>query len=165
MSILIPVYSKGITLNELPEYISVYFEIANCKQRCKGCHSVWLQENAPYLSIKEILSYAKTQIDRGANAIILMGGTTNGIPTDSLKKLINTLAYYAPVCIYSGSDNTKADLDLLKNSKLKWLKTGSYQELKGGLDVDTTNQRFYVKYTEDRIFDMTPIFFKQHEKS
>lgn len=177
MSILIPVYSKGITLNELPDHISVYFEIANCKQRCKGCHSPWLQENAPKMSIEEIAQYAEQQVDRGADAIILMGGTTNGILERDLKALITYLNNFAPVCLYSGSDDIEADLDLMEHSSLTWLKTGSYQEAKGGLDVDTTNQRFYKQEFyptfksgefagyKQKLFDLTHIFFKQHEKS
>ena len=39
MSILVPVHSVGITLNEVPDKVAFYITLGNCTQRCKGCHS------------------------------------------------------------------------------------------------------------------------------
>lgn len=149
MSILVPVYSKGITLTEIPNRVAVFFELGNCTQNCDECHSPHLQHrhNETYLTyLKDLEKYADEQIELGANAIVILGGTTTkDFSYSDLVKTINALAQIAPVCVYSGSDDDKMHNNLFHDSGLTWLKTGSYQKYKGGLDKETTNQRFYKK--------------------
>lgn len=177
MSILIPVYSKGITFNEVPDHIAVYFEISNCQKKCKGCHSPFLQEHSSYMTLEDMVAYADKMQAQGADAIVLLGGTTNGITYGDLYDIIAELNGIAPVALYSGSDNTERDLELLIDSRLTWLKTGSYQEDKGGLSSSTTNQHFYEKVFNKQyqagsfkgfsmeIKDKTDIFLKKYGKS
>lgn len=146
MSILIPVYSTGVTMNEVPDHLAFYIEMGNCKQKCKGCHSphLWNTVNNP-MSIEELEVLAYDAINKGANAIVLMGGTTNGIPYPHLVRLIYKLSQIAPVCLYSGSDDYERDMLIAITTRLTWLKTGSYQETKGGLMSTETNQKFLRK--------------------
>ena len=146
MSILIPVYSTGVTMNEVPDHIAFYIEMGNCKRKCKGCHSphLWNTVDNP-MSIEELEFLAYDAINKGANAIVLMGGTTNDIPYPHLVRLIDKLSKIAPVCLYSGSDDYKQDMLIAITTKLTWLKTGSYQEELGGLSSKTSNQKFYRK--------------------
>lgn len=146
MSILIPVYSTGVTMNEVPDHLAFYIEMGNCKQKCKGCHSphLWNTVDNP-MSIEELEVLAYDAVAKGANAIVLMGGTTNGISYYHLVKLINKLSQIAPVCLYSGSDDYEQDLVIAITTRLTWLKTGSYQETKGGLMSTETNQKFLRK--------------------
>ena len=52
MSVLtFPVANKGVTMSEVPDKIAVFFEIANCKQKCRGCHSPELWKNAKPMSL------------------------------------------------------------------------------------------------------------------
>lgn len=146
MSILIPVYSTGVTMNEVPDHLAFYIEMGNCKQKCKGCHSphLWNTVDNP-MSIEELEFLAYDAINKGANAIVLMGGTTNGIPYPHLVRLIDKLSQIAPVCLYSGSDDYKQDMLIAITTQLTWLKIGSYQEELGGLSSKTSNQKFYRK--------------------
>lgn len=176
MSVLIkvPVVSTGITLNEIPDKVSYFFEIGECQKDCEGCHSPHLhKEVLCKLNLEDMEMLAEQAIDNGANAILLMGGTTNGIDREALITIINNLAGIAPVGLYSGSDDTKTDLKLALDSNLTWLKTGSYKAELGGLTSPTTNQKFYrkdyfmssvnfseVKCTADMI-DMTDYFRKK----
>ena len=73
-----------------------------------------------------------------------MGGTTNNFYLPDLEVLINLLSHFAPVCLYSGSDNFERDYQIASNTNLSALKTGSYKKELGGLDSPTTNQRFYL---------------------
>ena len=149
MSILVPCYTKGVTLNEVPDKIAVYFELGNCMQNCKGCHSPHLQfDNVykPLSYLSDLLLYAEEQVENGANAIVIMGGHNNAIfSADKLKILIDKMAEIAPVCLYVGSDDDKFNKEIFEDTELTWLKTGSYQQDKGGLDCKKTNQRFYKK--------------------
>ena len=146
MSILIPVYSTGVTMNEVPDHLAFYIEMGNCKKKCKGCHSphLWNTVDNP-MSIEELEFLAYDAINKGANAIVLMGGTTNDIPYPHLVRLIDKLSQIAPVCLYSGSDDYKQDMLIAITTQLTWLKTGNYQEELGGLSSKTSNQKFYRK--------------------
>jgi anaerobic ribonucleoside-triphosphate reductase activating protein len=145
MSILVPLVSSGITMNEIPGRIAVYFELGNCTQGCPGCHSPHLSEQQvlAITPLEELESIAETQATKGANAIVLMGGTTNGISDDDLITICQTLGSILPLGLYSGRDDEERDKDIARRGSLHWLKTGSYLEELGGLDSPRTNQRFY----------------------
>ncbi len=143
MSILIPVHDQGVTLTEIPDNMSVYFSIGECTAHCKGCHSPELWETCQRTSLEDMVAYAKEQVSKGATAIVLMGGTTNGISVNDLIDTINALGRVANVGLYSGSDDTDLHQHILNASVLTWLKTGSFQEDKGGLASPTSNQHLY----------------------
>lgn len=159
MSILVPVAGKGITINEVPDRMSVYFEIGECRQNCKGCHSPHLHTQIKdKMSVADMKSYAQRMVNEGANAIVILGGTTNGIPLEDLKRIIDTLADVAPVCVYSGTDDKDINKWITFNTELNWIKTGSYKEDLGGLQSPKTNQRFYrlgIIYNYDMFGNIT----------
>lgn len=141
-----PLAAMGITLQEIPDKIAVYFEMGNCINKCKNCHSPHLwQKIRIKTSIQMICTSAANEVNKGANAILLLGGTTNDILTDDLILLINKLDKIAPVGLYSGSDDEELNNFIGLNSCLTWLKTGSYQPDKGSLQDANTNQKFYRK--------------------
>lgn len=146
MSILVPVVTTGITMNEVPDKIAYFIELGECTQGCKGCHSEHLRCPVEHKTpLSTLVEKADEAIERGVNAIVVMGGTTNGLSLDDLCTIINALAEVAPVCLYSGSDDEYINSAIGSLSNLTWLKTGSYQEDKGGLTSQKTNQRFYRK--------------------
>lgn len=149
MSILVPVVSTGITLNEVPDKIAYFIELGSCTQRCKGCHSkeLWEEVESP-TSLEAVLRGAENAIESGANAIVLMGGTCNKMSTPDLLKVLDGLSEIAPTCLYSGLDDEKTNTYIAEHSDITWLKTGSYKEELGGLSSPTTNQRFYRKEYE-----------------
>lgn len=156
MSILVPVVSTGITLNEVPDKVSFFIELGSCTQRCKGCHSkeLWEEVKEP-TSLDFLLKEAEEAIDKGANAIVLMGGTCNGLNIKELSTILQELSEIAPTCLYSGSDDQRLNRFLAENTNITWIKTGSYKEELGGLSSPTTNQRFYRKEYEE--------IFKKHQ--
>lgn len=156
MSILVPVVSTGITLNEVPDKVSFFIELGSCTQRCKGCHSkeLWEEVKEP-TSLDVLLKEAEEAIDKGANAIVLMGGTCNGLNIKELSTILQALSEIAPTCLYSGSDDQRLNHFLAENTNITWIKTGSYKEELGGLSSPTTNQRFYRKEYEE--------IFKKHQ--
>ena len=149
MSILIPVVSTGITLNEVPDKIAYFIELGSCTQRCKGCHSeeLWEEVKSP-MSLEDVLRGAEKVVESGANAIVLMGGTCNKMSTQDLLKVLDGLSEIAPTCLYSGLDDEKLNRFFAEETNITWIKTGSYKEELGGLSSPTTNQRFYRKEYE-----------------
>jgi anaerobic ribonucleoside-triphosphate reductase activating protein len=165
MSILddvkLPVVSHGITMNEIPGKVALYFEIGQCNQRCKGCHSEHLWRNCQQkTSVQTMMDMAKEAKANGADAVVLMGGTTNGIPMDDLLLTINYLSTILPVGLYSGSDSIRLALELVNMSFLKWLKIGSYVESRGGLASPRTNQMFFEIQDDGSVLDKTSEFRK-----
>ena len=139
-----PIHNMGITLNEVPNKVSVFVEFSNCHLKCEGCHSNHLHSDmfdGEKTDIKYILSYVEKQIDKGAEYIVLMGGDTNGVQKEDLYTLINKLDDIAPVMLYSGSE----DISILTDTNLTLLKTGGYIEELGGLLSPTTNQKVFKK--------------------
>lgn len=148
MSILIPVVDTGITMNEIPHRIAYYMEIGNCQAQCKGCHSPHLHTPVKPTPLERLIADADHALDTGANALLLMGGTTNGIAEADLIATINALAELAPVGLYSGRADAAKDKALAAQTDLTWLKTGDYRPTRGGLTDPRTNQKFYRKEYE-----------------
>lgn len=157
----LPVLNVSVSLNEIPDHLAVTIELGNCKMGCSGCHSPWCSEPIArdlWPDLEHIMYQVNKQVKQGANAIVLMGGTCNGVSIDDLVEAINVLSCYAPVGLYSGLDDNCVIHKILKeNAKLTWLKTGQYQEERGGLDNQNTNQKFYAKRENDWV-DITYIF-------
>jgi len=144
-----PIYSVGgITLSEVPGKTALIVEFANCKQRCPGCHSQHLWDPGESLDISEILTYIDSSLSEDINCILLMGGTTNGIVLETLKKLVESIyrRFNIPIAIYSGlpEEETKMD-EMAAWYGLDYLKTGDYREELGGIECPRSNQKFYKK--------------------
>ena len=50
-NMLVPVVDWGITFNEVPDKVAVYFELGDCNKHCKGCHSPELWEPMQFVSL------------------------------------------------------------------------------------------------------------------
>lgn len=139
----IPVVGRGVTLTEIPDHIAVYFEIGGCYQNCPGCHSPHHKLEGVLSSIDCLVSYTEDQKEKGANAVVLMGGTTSKyLNKHELSNIIQTLSKILPVGLYSGDSR---DDFFMNNKNLRWYKYGSYVESLGGLTSTTTNQKFYQR--------------------
>lgn len=160
----LPVVNKGVTLQEIPGHISVFFELGNCKRKCRGCHSHQLSiplAKVHWTDVEEMAHYTAKEKSRGATAIVLMGGTTNGVDLEVLRKAIDRLSEVLPVGIYSGAAVNSTATKFLKTlPSLTWIKAGEYREELGGLNSMTTNQRFYKRISEDEWSDITAVFLK-----
>jgi len=152
----LPVVHKGVTLTEIPNRISVFFEFGNCQCGCIGCHSteLWDSEETytmPNMKESDIIDYAEEQMEKGANAIVFLGGLQNsGVSIIALRRLVKT--FYDKgydVGLYDGTGSFLEDIYPIFNKgcdcMLKWIKTGRYLYGRGGLDDPNTNQKFYEK--------------------
>lgn len=155
---LFPIVDCGVTLTEIPDHITLFLEFGNCMARCPGCHSknLWLPVDNP-MSVQEIVAIATKYRGLGCNAIVLMGGTTNGLFRKDLEKLLMKLygVYDNNIGLFSGQDHLTEHTEFIKY--LRWLKVGRYDETKGGLSNLLTNQRFY-EIIDGRAIDKTYLF-------
>lgn len=146
---LYPIYSVGgITLSEIPGKTALVIEFNNCHQYCPGCHSPHLWEKTAEYSLGQILEAVDMQDLKDINCILLMGGTTNGVPMEDLRKLVESLykEFSIPVAIYSGCpEDTQMMTEMLSWYGLDWLKTGDYRAELGGIEDPKSNQKLYRK--------------------
>ena len=144
-----PIYAVGgITLSEIPGKTSLVVEFANCQQRCPGCHSQHLWDPGESLNISEVLTHIDSTLSEDINCILLMGGTTNGITLETLKKLVEAIyrRFGIPVAIYSGLPEEETRMSEMATwYGLDFLKTGDYREDRGGLEDPKSNQKLYKK--------------------
>ena len=103
---LYPVYSVGgITLSEVPGKTSLVIEFSKCQQHCRFCHSPWLwddEDGSVMFSLVELVECVSHTMNDDVSCILLMGGTTNGIPMEDLKLLVEKLykAWGIPIALY-----------------------------------------------------------------
>lgn len=128
---------KSIVFEEIPDRVTLAFSISNCQNNCKGCHSAFLRKNIGNELNDEAIDKFKDDL-KLCTCILFLG------EGNDLEGLIN-LAKYAKekykieTAIYSGRDNVGNELF----DNFDFVKVGSYQADKGGLDKETTNQRLY----------------------
>lgn len=147
-----------VVFQEVPDEISLVFNITNCPYRCKGCHSEFLQQDIGNYLENDIERIIK-QYEGMITCICLMGGDHD---IDSLSSVLNTIKKYnTKACLYSGCDDLSKFSDLI--GKIDYLKVGSYKEKLGGLSSSTTNQRFYRIQNGDLI-DITARFQKKESR-
>lgn len=141
-------FNSCVVFQEIPDEVSLAFNITNCKNNCDECHSPHLREDSgDDLSddsfVYLIKKYTSTQ---PITCILFMGG--DQFENDLYKKLsIVKTQFKLKTALYSGNDFVS---DRIK-SKLDYIKVGPYKKEFGGLKNKNTNQRMYVN--KDGMFE------------
>lgn len=129
----------SIVMQEVPNEVSLAINISGCPHKCEGCHSKYLWGyNGEYLidDIDELLSRYSDLI----SCVCFMGGDQN---QDDLLYCINKVKENnLKTCLYTGLDDIESINENIIE-KLDYIKTGRYIEELGGLDKNSTNQRFF----------------------
>lgn len=151
---------KGYTIafQEVPNEISLIINVAGCPHHCPGCHSQYLWDDD---GAQPLLKNIETLIKPYANLITcvcFMGGDWNLFELKECLLWINNNYPTLKTCLYSGEDNIKFFNQILP--LLDYIKIGSYQENKGGLNNPNTNQKFY-KITKHQLEDVTYLFWRK----
>ncbi|MBR3739486.1 MAG: anaerobic ribonucleoside-triphosphate reductase activating protein [Clostridia bacterium] len=125
----------AITFTEVPDEVSICINITNCQGNCKGCHSPHLREDIGE-NLEADLPKILEDNKENATCVCFMG---EGNDPYALGKciLMAKLAGYK-TCLYSGRN----DVAIAYQYSLDYIKYGEYIEEKGGLNQETTNQRF-----------------------
>lgn len=130
-----------IVMQEVPNEISLVFNISGCPYHCKGCHSqyLWEYKGTPLsLDLNRVVESYKGMI----TCVLFMGGDQNLSEIEMQLKWVKTMGL--KTCLYSGKDSFE-ELCSSLGGYLDYLKVGHYDEGLGGLNSLTTNQRFYKK--------------------
>lgn len=147
----------SIVMQEVPDEISLAFNITGCPHHCPGCHSEYLWQDIGD-NLLENIDLILDQYSNYITCVCFMGGDQN------IGELVTALwrarARGLKTCLYTGCDT----IDNLQ-SALPWinyLKLGHYDATKGGLNSPTTNQRMYY-INDGYVTDITDVFWKTKE--
>lgn len=150
---------KGYTivLQEVPDEISLAINISNCPHHCPDCHSKYLWDDEGALPLKDNLSALLNQYGKMITCVCFMGGDRNTGELMNYARFVKSLGL--KVAIYSGNNTYEAFIPYL--SLIDYLKLGEYNNVKGGLNSPTTNQRFY-RIENNQLIDITSRFWTKH---
>ena len=140
-----PILYQGcaVVMQEVPDEISLAFNIAGCPHRCEGCHTPELQEyKGEPLSenfVRELDAHP------GITCVCFLGGDTF---EDELFRLCEEAHKRGLVtCFYSGCDDWLGTAEQCPNYQgfeaFDYIKSGHYDKGYGPLTSPTTNQRMY----------------------
>ncbi|WP_456423546.1 anaerobic ribonucleoside-triphosphate reductase activating protein [Lutibacter sp.] len=126
-----------IVLQEIPGEISICFTITGCKLHCEGCHSpyLWKEGSGEKLLNEKYLKTLK-KYKGFASCVLFMGGEWH--QQELVENLRSAKEMGYKTGLYTGLDSI--DKEILE--ELTWLKTGAWIQKQGGLDRETTNQKF-----------------------
>lgn len=145
-----------VVFEEIPDEVTLAINITNCPCKCKGCHSKFLWDNVGIdLTFDELDRLIEK--DKGITCVCFMGGDREPKYIDDLANHIRNSHKDIKVGWYSGNDSISNDIDKLN---FDYIKVGHYDEEKGALNKETTNQRMF-KFMEDGVADITYRFWKR----
>ena len=140
-------HSFQIVFQEVPGEISLCFSICGCALRCDGCHSpfLWKEGNGRLLT-EEHYNSILDRYNSYATCVLFMGGEWH--EQELLEKLRIAKQKGFKTCLYTGEEKVSSEI----KSELTWLKTGKWVKELGGLESNTTNQKF-IEITSNNILN------------
>lgn len=137
---MIKYVDKTIVFEEIPDRVTLAFSISNCQNKCKGCHSAFLRKDIGNILNEEVILKEFDKDFKRCNCVLFLG---EGNDIDGLIKLNDFIKenYNIETAIYSGRDSVEDYFF----EHFDFVKIGSYQADKGGLNKETTNQRLFYK--------------------
>ncbi|MDR2621243.1 MAG: anaerobic ribonucleoside-triphosphate reductase activating protein [Dysgonamonadaceae bacterium] len=147
--------SFDIVFQEVPGEVTLAVNISNCPNRCKGCHSPHLQEDAGETLDENTLSVWLGKYGNAITCICFMGGDAEPLEVCRLAGFVKRQAGgNIKTGWYSGKNALPEGISL---TDFDYIKLGAYTERLGGLDKPTTNQRFY-RIEKGKMIDKTNQF-------
>lgn len=144
-----------IVFREVPGEVTLAINLSGCPHRCKGCHSPHLREDIGEVLDEDAISHLLEKYCSAITCVCFMGGDAD------YEKVADSAAFIRiktdgriKTGWYSGNNSLPERLSL---RHFNYIKVGAYVERLGGLDVPTTNQRFY-RIENGKMTDVTSSF-------
>ena len=135
-------YSYDVVCQEIPDEISLAVNISCCPNRCPGCNSPWLWEDAGQCLDEVLLDGLMEKYGAAMTCFCFMGGDADPSEIQRLAGYIRHTWPALKIGWYSGRDALPEGFD---DGLLDFLKLGPYIAELGGLKSAQTNQKFYIK--------------------
>jgi anaerobic ribonucleoside-triphosphate reductase activating protein len=131
----------NIVFQEIPGEVTLAINLSNCPNRCRGCHSPYLQENTGEALDNNVLAGLLEKYGNAVTCVCFMGGDATPRAVDQCSAFLrNQSNGRIKTGWYSGRNTFPKECSL---QNFDYVKLGAYVEHLGGLDSATTNQRFY----------------------
>lgn len=127
-----------IVFSEIPDEITLAFNISNCQNHCVGCHTSYLRQDLGQRLTEEVLHNLITS-NNGISCVCFMGEGNDSEALINLAQYIRREFPDLKVALYSGREEVEDDIyDIFD-----YVKIGPYKKEYGPLNEKTTNQRLY----------------------
>ncbi len=147
-------YSYDIVCQEIPDEITLAVNISCCPNRCPGCHSPWLWEDAGEEMTEEMLVTLIGRYSSAVTCFCFMGGDADPFEVQRLAQCVRKEFPHLRTAWYSGKERIPDCFDI---SSMDYIKIGPYIAEKGGLKSRETNQMLFRVHPDGR---MERIFLK-----
>lgn len=149
--------NTGIVFQEIPDEVTLAFNISGCPCRCPGCHSHYLWEDIGLQLDTAAIDAFAGKYGHDITCIAFMGGDGDPVAVNLLAQYIHENHPQYHVAWYSGRLRIpptvcKTDFD--------YIKVGPYIRHLGPLNRPTTNQRLYRKTESGDFEDITRRFWR-----
>ena len=135
-------YSYDIVCQEIPDEVTLAVNISCCPNRCPGCHSPWLWEDAGRPLDEALIEELMESYGSAITCFCFMGGDAAPEEIERMARWIHERWPQIRTGWYSGKDTLPHGFD---SSVLDYLKLGPYIAELGGLKSPQTNQKFFKK--------------------
>ena len=145
-----------VVFEEIPDEITLAINITNCPCKCNGCHSKFLWDDIGTELTNDELDRMVDR-ERGITCVCFMGGDREPKYIEELSKHIKSKYDTIKTAWYSGMDDISSEVDICS---FDYIKIGHYDEDKGPLNKETTNQKLF-KIDGGVIENITNRFWKR----
>ena len=163
--------SYDVVFQEIPGEVTLALNLANCPNRCEGCHSPHLQEDKGTVLDEDGLSGLLASYGSAVTCVCFLGGDAEPVEVAKLAAFLKRRESSAvdgslsgavrgiPLKVgwYSGCDRLPDGFDL---TNFDYVKIGSYKQELGGLASSKTNQRMY-RLANGKMEDITALFWEK----
>ncbi len=145
-----------IVFQEIPDHTTLAVNLSCCPNRCAGCHSPHLWEDAGEELTDGAVGGLLERYGGLVTCFCLMGGDNDPQAVQRVCRLVRRLTSgRVATAWYSGRQELPAGFDL---GVLDYLKLGPWIEARGTLRDPSTNQRLYRLFPDGRREDLTSRF-------
>ncbi len=151
-------HSYNIVFQEVPNEVTLAINITNCPNRCKGCHSAFLQKDIGGELNEDTMDVLLKKYAKAITCVCFMGGDADPDEVERLSLYVKKVSRNSyKTAWYSGKSKFPLSCSV---KSFDFLKLGPYMEQYGGLDSPNTNQRFYF-IDKGILIDETCLFRKK----
>ena len=148
-----------IVFQEIPDETTLAINLSLCPNRCKGCHSPYLQEDRGDGLTAEALDRMVSGFVGEVTCVCFMGGDNAPQEVAALARHIRQSWHGQFLTAwYSGKPGFPKDFD---RTAFDFVKLGPYIPEKGPLNKPTTNQRLYRIMPGGTNLDITDRFWRK----
>ena len=148
--------SFDVVFQEVPGEVTLALNLSGCPNRCAGCHSPHLWEDMGEVLDDGLLDGLLGTYGSAVTCICFMGGDGDPLEVERLAGRIKQQSdERLKTAWYSGKARLPEGCAV---GAFDYVKLGPYIPELGGLDKETTNQRFYRVDGDDVLVDITDRF-------